>query len=565
MFQMLNPCRRISFLSLLLTVSSSLVETAVHGQSCPLAATGSCIVSHPTPGCADPVCCELVCAIDPSCCTLSWDANCVLGASFVCTIAPPQPCGLPASGPCNQVHTTPSCADAACCESVCSIYPLCCSTAWDQICVSAAIAICQTSCSPACPPQSTAENEPCQTVGPGNSPCIDGASNTTLLTMQNSKSVCGSFRTIVNGTDPAPDIDAYRLVLPDPDGDGLSRLSLSFQSEFNTIESGTTPSFVALLSDPCLPLSQATLFLQTNGCGLVERVGCLPAGTWFLVAARGTFPSPQALLEPCPALQSYNIRATWDDQCASDPCGSSGDCFVKHATAGCQDAACCASVCQIDPVCCQKSWDEVCVSQAVSICGPSVPPNDDCGQATALALGATPFTLIGATPSGAQVPAACVPLGTTVGGDVWFQLRDIRGYITVRTCAAQTLNTAIMVYAAPCSAASVAIACNDNSKFCFANPLSAEVAFTATCAVDYLVRVASIDGSIGAGTLTVTSNQPLCPGCAADLNHDQQVDGTDLTTILSGWGSAGSGDIDGNGIVDGADLTTALSGWGPCP
>ena len=56
--------------------------------------------------------------------------------------------------------------------------------------------------------------------------------------------------------------------------------------------------------------------------------------------------------------------------------------------------------------------------------------------------------------------------------------------------------------------------------------------------------------------------------CPADVNHDSNVDGADLTTILSSWGtnggSAGS-DINGDGIVNGIDLATVLSKWGACP
>lgn len=46
-------------------------------------------------------------------------------------------CGEPGAGTCSEVRSTPSCDDAACCESVCEIDPFCCSTMWDQLCVAA--------------------------------------------------------------------------------------------------------------------------------------------------------------------------------------------------------------------------------------------------------------------------------------------------------------------------------------------------------------------------------------------------------------------------------------------
>ena len=54
----------------------------------------------------------------------------------------------------------------------------------------------------------------------------------------------------------------------------------------------------------------------------------------------------------------------------------------------------------------------------------------------------------------------------------------------------------------------------------------------------------------------------------ADVNHDFNVDGTDLTAILSTWGTNGGsagGDINSDGIVNGLDLAFVLSGWGQCP
>ena len=63
-------------------------------------------------------------------------------------------------------------------------------------------------------------------------------------------------------------------------------------------------------------------------------------------------------------------------------------------------------------------------------------------------------------------------------------------------------------------------------------------------------------------------NQQASAQCLADVNHDHSVDGTDLTVILSTWGTKGGsagGDINGDGTVNGLDLAFVLSGWGACP
>ncbi len=48
-----------------------------------------------------------------------------------------------------------------------------------------------------------------------------------------------------------------------------------------------------------------------------------------------------------------------------------------------------------------------------------------------------------------------------------------------------------------------------------------------------------------------------------DLNDDGQVDGFDLATLLSVWGSSGhsGADLNGDGVVNGADLATLLANW----
>ncbi len=61
---------------------------------------------------------------------------------------------------------------------------------------------------------------------------------------------------------------------------------------------------------------------------------------------------------------------------------------------------------------------------------------------------------------------------------------------------------------------------------------------------------------------------PDCNGslqCPSDLDHNQSVDGGDLSMMLANWNGAGVGDINFDGTVDGTDLTTMLAAWGNCP
>ena len=77
-----------------------------------------------------------------------------------------------------------------------------------------------------------------------------------------------------------------------------------------------------------------------------------------------------------------------------------------------------------------------------------------------------------------------------------------------------------------------------------------------------LSLVAAVTMTFGVSTSSV---QAQCP---ADVNHDQQVNATDLASVLSAWGTNGSTtgtDINNDGLVNGSDLTFVFSGWGPCP
>ncbi|MFO0874400.1 MAG: hypothetical protein U0575_10555 [Phycisphaerales bacterium] len=68
-------------------------------------------------------------------------------------------------------------------------------------------------------------------------------------------------------------------------------------------------------------------------------------------------------------------------------CGpGAGSCCAAHGGAGCADAGCCASVCSLDPSCCDNQWDAACAAEAANqpncgcfskpVCGGSA--NDCC-------------------------------------------------------------------------------------------------------------------------------------------------------------------------------------------
>ncbi len=59
-------------------------------------------------------------------------------------------------------------------------------------------------------------------------------------------------------------------------------------------------------------------------------------------------------------------------------------------------------------------------------------------------------------------------------------------------------------------------------------------------------------------------NRNTTPPCIGDFNEDDIVDGSDLSTMLSGWGTQSEGDLNEDGSIDGQDLAIILTRWGPC-
>ena len=63
-------------------------------------------------------------------------------ANRTCAAGPPVECGDAGTGSCSQARTTPFCEDQACCTNVCAIDPTCCDVAWDAECVAQAAVTC---------------------------------------------------------------------------------------------------------------------------------------------------------------------------------------------------------------------------------------------------------------------------------------------------------------------------------------------------------------------------------------------------------------------------------------
>lgn len=104
---------------------------------------GGCDEGRDTPGCADADCCNTVCAVDSMCCDEAWDDWCANEAAGLCGSGF-STCG--AGEACTAAHETGGCSDETCCNRVCGIDPYCCLTQWDETCVELEAATCFAAC-----------------------------------------------------------------------------------------------------------------------------------------------------------------------------------------------------------------------------------------------------------------------------------------------------------------------------------------------------------------------------------------------------------------------------------
>lgn len=337
--------------------------------ACGAPGAGSCFEIHNWPGCADADCCTIVCELDSFCCDESWDETCVTIATISCE--PPPTC--PSDGSCFLEHATPGCEDAGCCANVCELDIGCCLDSWTQECVLLALEVCAQA--PACPADGACFDAH---ASPG---CDDGLC--CLAVCAQAPSCCTTAWTT----------ECVATALAVCDGGGTC------PGEGNCLDPQTTPGCADV--DCCIEVCAQDPFCCENtwdetcvkqALVLCAGIGACPGqGSCFLPHETVGCNDLGCCLTVC-AVDSYCCTVAWDLACTKvadaacevlGACPSVGDCFSVHDTPGCDDAACCAEVCALDPYCCETEWDEFCVAYAISTCAgsPNCPGTGDCHAA----------------------------------------------------------------------------------------------------------------------------------------------------------------------------------------
>jgi hypothetical protein len=192
------------------------------------------------------------------------------------------------------------------------------------------------------------------------------------------------------------------------------------------------------------------------------------------------------------------------------------------------------------------------------------PINDACGTATTVGLGTGPLTTLGATTDGFS-ESGCGGTSQIIN-DTWFRYFALEdGDLTVT--ADGDFDTKVAIYGASCpSGSNQSLACNDD-----AGGNSSSVTIPVTTFQLYRIRVGSPDGSVGTGTLTLSTG-PIDDPCPGDTNGDDVIDIDDVVNVVLDFGCTqppdcpNGGDVNGDDVVNIDDIVFVVLNFGaPCP
>ena len=146
-------------------------------------------------------------------------------------------------------------------------------------------------------------------------------------------------------------------------------------------DTGCCEAVCAIDATCCDTLWDATCVAEANGLCSGSFAACSPgAGACTDGGATNGTPGCDdvACCNTVCMMDPFCCLNVWDDLCAEfearfcrSSCGpGAGDCFapVGNGTPGCDDDACCAEVCTRDPLCCSTEWDVICSDEAAVLC-----------------------------------------------------------------------------------------------------------------------------------------------------------------------------------------------------
>ena len=247
--------------TILLSMALMLPASLPVFAQCNEGAEGSCYEQHEGSGCLTTECCDVVCEVDPFCCTESWDEQCVVSATDLC-----EGLACPGAQSCGKASPDPGCDDQVCCRLVCDHDWFCCYIEWDQQCIEIQNAICdRVPCELVIPDGTPEEGEPCyQRMNDG---C-------NLAEPAYAALRCGDSMVGTTTTDGPRDSDWYQIELLVP-----TVVTWRVQSEF--------PAQLVVVSGPCVGPMEAVRLEEAMDCGEITIEQPLEPGIHALVIAPG--------------------------------------------------------------------------------------------------------------------------------------------------------------------------------------------------------------------------------------------------------------------------------------
>ena len=214
-------------------------------------------------------------------------------------------------------------------------------------------------------------------------------------------------------------------------------------------------------------------------------------------------------------------------------CPGSGSCFESHPNPGCSDAACCQTVCNVDPFCCSTMWDGVCVSAASALCDPSAagPFFNPCNGST--------YYLIS---PGSWTDAQQIAVSQYGGSLATITSAEENEFVRSQVLAydGNTGRRAWIGFYSPTQSAEFVWVSGEPG--CYTNWWVGE---PNNIGNENYTELWGDDGGWnnnfnepfdGGPPNFAVVEIPAPPPCAADLNRDGVVDGADLGLLLSSWG-----------------------------
>jgi hypothetical protein len=288
---------------------------------------GSSWVARPSRYSNDADCCAVVCANDIFCCGTEWDAICANRALTTCAN-----CGSAGAGSPFVAHPTPGCNSVDCCAAICAADAYCCEIGWDATCVVRAESICRTG------------------------------------------DTCGEARLMAPGVGVAGYNfnTAEGIVLPDFTSCGVGDTRGTWRKFTAPCSGWMTITVCTDFAESPMTLSlwNAVTSSGTTGCGGTElrcSTATDPTCSTSSVQLEYAVQAGEAYFLRIAAANGLNAAGTLSVSCSPVCGGSSGSCTASHGP-GCSNAACCTTVCNLDPYCCETAWDEVCVQLARNNC-----------------------------------------------------------------------------------------------------------------------------------------------------------------------------------------------------